>query len=155
MGSNDPSRLICQIFQRSQDGELGKCVRKLRKAYDEERTDKDKFFEKFVFFLQLPLTWEEKTPFVDNALEMACRFACSFMPDDKKKEDEAGDKSGNNDEDDELIELPPFMNKIFNWLLDHHEVSGNVLEVFFLVPKFVSCFQRCRDPWHDTASVPW
>ena len=51
------------IFEKSQDGELGKCIKRLRKLYTADCTDdkaRDHFFTRFVHYLQLPLTVEDK-----------------------------------------------------------------------------------------------
>ena len=117
---------VRKIFERSQDGETGKCVKKLREIYDNIE-DKETFFEKFVLYLQLPLTFREKTEYVDHVLEMCCRFASSFLQSSTTEGSadqptEAKDKSVNEEDDDDSHELPPFLCKLFNWLLDHHEV---------------------------------
>ncbi|TRY70433.1 hypothetical protein TCAL_09294 [Tigriopus californicus] len=130
------SQSILVSFQKGQDEScsLSKAVQQLRTLWSDlggDASQEEVFFEHFIFFLQLPLTRKERTPYVDRCLELACRFVTSFLPTKKAKsasdneETAKGEDEDDEEEDDDLVELPPLMHRLIHWLLDHHEVEGS------------------------------
>ena len=93
-----------------------KLIKKLKCYHD--TLDPDVFFTSFMYYLQYPLSgFVEKSVFLDRTLEFVAKFACSFF----EERDNASEETNNVGIDDEL---PPFLYRLFAWLLDHHEVEG-------------------------------
>ena len=61
------------------------------------------------------------TTFEEKVFEVVCKFSTSFL----QKEETGSQKSNENQNDESLIELPPFLREFFDWLLDHHEVESS------------------------------
>lgn len=93
----------------------------------------DAFFRSFIHYLSLPLTAKDRTPFVDRCLEMACRFAASFIKKPEENPDQSQQQPGEENEIPEEEDLPPFMHKLIKWLLDHHQVIK--LEEYYVKPN--------------------
>ena len=97
---------------------------------------------RYIFFFSAA---KERTEFASRCLETACKFAVSFLEKSTnilsvffyswitkrvsfsdKENSEEGDKDKNEAAvEDEEEDLHPFINMLFHWLLDHHEVEGN------------------------------
>ncbi len=136
------SGAIQDVFSKCQDADvpMSKSVSKFNKILnkvvrdcggEEDGRGLDIFFDKFVFFLQLPLASKTRTPFVDRCLEVVCRFA-SHSYTEKQKElqasrREAAEQNGGEGEaeSEDDLDLPPILHKLFSWLLDNHEVEAS------------------------------
>lgn len=123
MLANDPlSKAIRQVFQACQDDSVscGKSVSRFRKIYGQCETEKEKksFFKKFIFYLQLPLTAKERSHYVDECLEVACKLVASYIEEAKEKEDK--------DKVIILIALSTISSLVFFFihLVHHHHYSG-------------------------------
>ena len=127
MGSaSTVSSSLRAILQGGQDDSvpIGKSVAKLRNLWEtlgESEASRRALFDRLMFYLQLPLASKERTPYVDRVLEVACRFAASFLKDKESGEVKAKDDSM--DTTDDFVDLPPLMHWLIDWLLDHHEVE--------------------------------
>jgi len=132
-GKRQANPVIRDAFQASQDSFSvhPKIVKKLKAFY--LANDPDKFFEDFIWYLQLPISGlTERCNYIDRTLDFVAKFACSFLekPESTEKEkssEENGEviTNGNADsEGEEDDELPLFLYRLYAWLLDHHEVEG-------------------------------
>ena len=65
---------------------------------------------------------DRMTTFEEKCFEVACKFSTSFL---QKEDTENQTITNDNQNDESLIELPPFLRDIFDWLLDHHEVESS------------------------------
>ena len=126
----DVSRKLCKIYNHMQmeDFAVTKAVNVLRKVHENLKGDPEnqQFFTHFIQLLKLPLSKgtskDRMTTFDEKIFEVVCQFGTSFL---KKEEDESMNSSKANDDDDALVELPPFLRDLFDWLLDHHEVESS------------------------------
>ena len=153
--SDDISRKLCKAFNKLQmdDVAISKAVKHLRKLHETNAVDDSEtrqFFNHFTHLLKLPLSRgtskDRLTSFDEKIFEVVCQFATSFLHENKEnvENDEDRDKKNKSknesmDEDDHLVELPPFLRQLFDWLLDHHEVesSGARLKVCLLVNRLL------------------
>lgn len=129
---DDTSVSLRRVFTACQEDSvsIGKSVARFRKIWDahseDEEPSKKHFFDRFIYYVRLPLALKERTPYVDRCLEAACRFAASFLKEQQQQQEEDQEQR---DEDEDPPDLPPFMHWIFEWLLDHHEVKkGRLIE---------------------------
>ena len=78
---------------------------------------------------------------MERCLEVACKFAASFLKNKEKEpsKDDNKDETESQKEEEEATELPPFMGKLLGWLLDHHEVEGSQarLRICLMVNKLL------------------
>lgn len=113
------SKMLCKAFNLLQLDEVpsAKAVKHLRQIH-ENLDDHDEFFRHFIFLLRLPLsrgTGKDRMDHKDEKiLETACRFVTSYLPKNEDSENEY-----------DLVQLPPLLRRLFDWLLDHHEVEGS------------------------------
>ena len=135
------SSRLCKAFNKLQLDEVSvtKAVKQLRKLHETLRED-DKakpFFLHFTHLLELPLSKgsskDRMSSYDEKIFEVVCQFATSFLHTEEEE-----DKSENLDQS-ELVELPPFLRDLFDWLLDHHEVesSGARLKVCMLINRLL------------------
>jgi len=146
------SLALCRVFETCQEDStpVTKSVKRFRQVWDschnsdDESVLKRSFFKLFVHYLRAPLAFKERTSYVERCLEVACRFAASFLKQkeaEQEEETKASGKAGEGkkdttpdanvtsveepQEDEEPEELPEFMHWLFDWLLDHHEVEAS------------------------------
>ena len=118
MNSKPKDTKVKECFKACQDSFSihPKLIKKLKCYHD--TSDPDVFFTSFMYYLQYPLSgFVEKSVFLDRTLEFVAKFACSFL----------GERDNVNEETQDVViddELPPFLYRLFAWLLDHHEVEG-------------------------------
>ena len=139
---NEVSFRLCKSFNKLQLDEVSvtKAVKQLQKLHEVHGSD-NSFFKHFTNLLELPLSKgtskDRLNTFDEKIFEVVCQFATSFL---HKQEEESNDKEKENGLDkSELIELPPFLRELFDWLLDHHEVesSGARLKVCMLINRLL------------------
>ncbi len=128
---DETSLALRRVFTACQEDEtsISKSVSRFRKVWDKQGQEDDKarrhFFARFVHYLQLPLAIKERTPYVDRCLEVACRFASSFLKEQQDKDKDKDKNESSAEDEEDLPDLPPFMHWLFEWLLDHHEVEAS------------------------------
>ena len=61
----------------------------------------------------------------EKILDTVCRFAVSFFQEAVERQKEKTQNSLDSDGEEEEVELPPFLHRLFEWLLDHHNVEGS------------------------------
>lgn len=71
--------------------------------------DFEEFVKEFIANLRVPMCHIEKHPNVENTLQFAAKFAITLRPQCENE--------------DEYEEMCPFLEKLFEFLLTHHEVK--------------------------------
>ena len=81
------------------------------------------FVEEFISNLRIPMTYIEKHPHVENCLKFAASFCISLQPQPEPEK-----------EDEDLDEMCPFLEQIFEFLLQHHGAK-EVAVCYFIIYK--------------------
>ncbi|KAG7261584.1 hypothetical protein CRUP_019230 [Coryphaenoides rupestris] len=108
-----------EIFTRAQKGHNNKA--KLLE-------DKTLFHDEFIHYLKYAMVVYKREPAVENVIEFVAKFASSFQTpskSDKEGEKETGEEEEDDDDDDE--EDHPFLNFIFNFLLESHKANSHAV----------------------------
>ena len=143
---NEVSSRLCKAFNKLQLDEVSvtKAVKQLRKLHEtlKENNEARPFFQHFTHLLELPLSKgtgkDRMSSYDEKIFEVVCQFATSFLHSEDKEKENSDDTAAALDQS-ELIELPPFLRDLFDWLLDHHEVesSGARLKVCMLINRLL------------------
>ncbi|XP_062334089.1 condensin complex subunit 3 [Osmerus eperlanus] len=110
---------IKEAFQRAQKGHNNKAklVASLKNRYD-KLEDKTLFHDEFVSYLKYAMIVYKREPAVENVIEFVSKFATSFVSPPKESEEE-----GEEEEEEEH----PFLNYIFNFLLEAHKANSHAV----------------------------
>ncbi|XP_028974039.2 condensin complex subunit 3 isoform X2 [Esox lucius] len=111
---------IKEAFQRAQKGHNNKAklVASLQNRYN-KLEDKTLFHEEFVHYLKYAMIVYKREPAVENVIEFVSRFATSFQTPPTE--------GGEEEEDDEEEDENPFLNYIFNFLLESHKANSHAV----------------------------
>jgi condensin complex subunit 3 len=115
---------IEEIFSKSQHSiaDHPKLVKNLRKVYDQIE-DVDYFYQHFIKCFKCLLIHGERETAVNLCLDFAAKFATSF-------------ELGKDPEEEEDAECHPFYEKLFDFLLSHHNVKSQAVR--FRVCQFIN-----------------
>lgn len=123
----ETSKKLVNLFTwcQKEDVSTSKAVKEFRKLFDGITDPKERkgFVKHLQFMLQVPLVngscKERPNKYDEKIFDVVCRFSASFVIDaiESRKTEE------NDEADVEDLEVPWVMKKLFNWLLDRHEVS--------------------------------
>lgn len=85
-----------------------------------QQEDKTLFHEEFIHYLKYAMIVYRREPAVENVIEFAARFATCFQPAPKAEEEGAEQQQEDveDDEEEDEEEEHPFLNFIFNFLLE-------------------------------------
>ncbi|KAK7929251.1 hypothetical protein WMY93_005646 [Mugilogobius chulae] len=106
---------IKEAFQRAQKGHNNKAklVASLKNRYN-KLEDKTLFHEEFVHYLKFAMIVYKRVPCVENVIDFVARFVTSFQSAPKPEEDQQEEEEEEEDDEDHH----PFLNFIFNFLLE-------------------------------------
>lgn len=126
---------IEEIFTKSQHSiaDHPKLVKNLRKVYDQIE-DVDSFYQHFIKCFKCLLIHGERETAVNLCLDFAAKFATSFELE-KDPEEEDG-------------ECHPFYEKLFDFLLSHHNVKSQAVR--FRVCQFIN---RMLEELNESACI--
>lgn len=112
---------IKEAFQRAQKGHNNKAklVASLKNRYN-KLEDKTLFHDEFVSYLKYAMIVYKREPAVENVIEFVSKFATSFVSPPKESEDEE-------EEEEDEEEEHPFLNYIFNFLLESHKANSHAV----------------------------
>ncbi|KAJ8000447.1 hypothetical protein DPEC_G00180220 [Dallia pectoralis] len=111
---------IKDAFQRAQKGHNNKAklVASLRNRYN-KLEDKTLFHEEFVQYLKCAMIVYKREPAVENVIEFVSRFSTSFQTPPST--------GGEIEEVEEEEDEDPFLNYIFNFLLESHKANSHAV----------------------------
>ncbi|XP_044727913.1 condensin complex subunit 3 [Chrysoperla carnea] len=112
ISKNDLLRELKTVFLNVQQNTSyhEKCLKVLQNLFP--LVEQDVFFDLFVKCLQIPLQIGEKNPYVERCLDFAAKFCTSF-------------EEVPNPENDDELEMHPFLAEIFKYSLKYHRSNSS------------------------------